>query len=1710
MNGRLKLRTMLKKSVSVIVCLAMMAALPMSNTYAEENFSPAVSIAQEELGGSITDSIIGVDFSNYHFVEETDKVVTLDKSFLGTIGVEAGKKEVELYKADGEGDVLRLKAMVSGQKLNTYKGGLKFTERFGLECRVKFGDAASERELFGMKGLTVEGDFAWPVPLLFGADGKIKDSRKTVVGSYEGNTWYTIKADVDTQKQEYRVWIQDDKEETEDIFVKSTLNAGNGEGTWHGCQYSYMLAQKAGNTPSTSNIDVAYFKAGAIREELDGYITESITGLNFKNYQFLKETEGQKTVDNYFVGTIGVEAGKKEAQLVELAGGERVLRLNAMAAGQKINTYKGGLKQTDRFGLECRVKFGDNTSERELFTMKGLAVNGDFAWPAPLVFGADGKIKDSQKNVAGNYEADVWYTVKADVDTQKQEYKVWISNDKAETEDIYVNASLNVNGNWYGCQYSYMMSQKAGASLATSYMDMAYFKAGVIKPKIRNILVSDIEMENGGGILLNPAVVPEDAYRGNLQYVSADSNIVKVFENGLLAVKEGETTVTVSEPVSGKSKQFWVTVGQPEKIWEMKKVDEPVLSIALWSGNRGQINYTEEQIRTIIQSTFGQEPEYYRDMKDDQFIQLVDEDIRGLSTPIQLKTDRYEQLSRYLVLMYHATDQWEYARKAAMILYYQGRYYPYLLLDEGAEIAYGENVVYSFGYLLDAVNKETGSTVWDEIAPEGMTGDEVRKVIAELYLRPMGHLGMDGILKRRLGNLDVYAARTAAVIGSIVNDPYLIRKVIMMYDGMMIGEHYYLDGLWEEGTLSYGEQVSSNIISGIRAIAGYTDPQGYSDPINPEESGLNEKVMGLKLSNTDLTVRWPLLEMTKDMPRYMVYPDGSPIAVNDTHFKKGSDMLPIQEALLRNIELPGFGYYGLVQGNTDNAVHAGLLYQTKQGFFGGSHDHINVLSMTLWGAGTELLPDVGYVTAGNYPDGNGKIRYPSMRPVFGNMPWIFRKDGANEVSDLGWFKPRLLAYDSGSDNEGVVTLVEASDVGADNMQADVNQRLLMNIALDESHSYVFDLSRMQGGDAHEIFQRGSELENMSAKAEGIEFTDTGKSSLSKVEPFSLYESQYTVKDMDYLYDPKEADGSSDFSMVWEGVETGSRITTYMNGVAGSKVYLSSIPSPRRANSRPDEKIFVAPHITRYRESVSGGDLTKYGAVYETARAGEEDRIESVEWVCPEGMDEMGMLGKIISHQFIDYIYTSGDTEIRLYDEISFSGRIAMVRKDRETGKIVYSYMYGQGTAGKYQGSQVQSFEVTGLTTAPVFVKDSSEAADENTITVMGSVNDPQSYIGKRAQLVFGDGSGYGLKVKQIEEKDGYTVITAQDYVPARLTEDGVELLFFPYGQKIAGKVTVILEKGMGTSKDVSGGDVSDGDVSDGDVSDGDGADGDNSEDNEADKSVLYNLVISAGGISREGYSEESFVKLTIALKYAEKVLSDSMVSQKTVNEAAAALLHAINGLIPMIPEIPIHPAGPSGDGSKPGEPEADWNQASKEIRDKIAAVSTQKSREKSGGMPVVNIVTGNKIMIPAEIFSLIKDQNITAAFHTGQGVTFSIGGRQNLGKALTEGMDLSVRSGEGPVPASILKEKTIGTRMNRQISMTYRESFGLIVNLHLSLGKENAEKYANLYLYHEKVKKLEFMGSFPVTSSGQAMFGLRKGGDYLLTVSDHEPGGIYE
>ena len=182
-------------------------------------------------------------------------------------------------------------------------------------------------------------------------------------------------------------------------------------------------------------------------------------------------------------------------------------------------------------------------------------------------------------------------------------------------------------------------------------------------------------------------------------------------------------------------------------------------------------------------------------------------------------------------------------------------------------------------------------------------------------------------------------------------------------------------------------------------------------------------------------------------------------------------------------------------------------------------------------------------------------------------------------------------------------------------------------------------------------------------------------------------------------------------------------------------------------------------------------------------------------------------------------------------------------------------------------------------------------------------------------------------------------------------------------------------------------------------------------------------------------------------------------------------------------------------------PAVNWTDVSSSVQDKVAEMVKNPAIASVN----MNFVCSGEVKVPQNVLNTIKGTKVTVAFHSGNGVALSISGQDLKNKDLSkiQNIDLTVDQTSNAIPANVVSAKS-GT-VSRQLGIRDTGSFGVNVNIHVNVGKDNAGKSANLYRYNTEKGRLEYCGSFTVTSNGQSMFALKRGGNYLVTVTERRP-----
>ena len=157
---------------------------------------------------------------------------------------------------------------------------------------------------------------------------------------------------------------------------------------------------------------------------------------------------------------------------------------------------------------------------------------------------------------------------------------------------------------------------------------------------------------------------------------------------------------------------------------------------------------------------------------------------------------------------------------------------------------------------------------------------------------------------------------------------------------------------------------------------------------------------------------------------------------------------------------------------------------------------------------------------------------------------------------------------------------------------------------------------------------------------------------------------------------------------------------------------------------------------------------------------------------------------------------------------------------------------------------------------------------------------------------------------------------------------------------------------------------------------------------------------------------------------------------------------------------------------------------------------------------VIDVEMNGTTTVPGEIFDTIKDRDVTVVFHMGDGITWTVNGRDvtAAGKDIDFGVVFGEEAGK-TIPVGIINNVT-GERYSVNLTLAYDGEFGFRATLTVNMDKKNAGLFANLFYYNEQSGKLEFICAGEIDSQGEVGLTFTHASDYTIIVDRQsmEPG----
>ena len=160
-------------------------------------------------------------------------------------------------------------------------------------------------------------------------------------------------------------------------------------------------------------------------------------------------------------------------------------------------------------------------------------------------------------------------------------------------------------------------------------------------------------------------------------------------------------------------------------------------------------------------------------------------------------------------------------------------------------------------------------------------------------------------------------------------------------------------------------------------------------------------------------------------------------------------------------------------------------------------------------------------------------------------------------------------------------------------------------------------------------------------------------------------------------------------------------------------------------------------------------------------------------------------------------------------------------------------------------------------------------------------------------------------------------------------------------------------------------------------------------------------------------------------------------------------------------------------------------------------------KEQTDGQGTVQVDMNGATVVPGDIFDSIKGQDIDVVFDMGDGITWTVNGKDITAESVQD-IDFAVTVGDAAgqtIPLDVINNVT-GERYSMNLSLGYDGTFGFQAVLTVNMDQKNAGLYANLFYYNEDSGKLEFICAGEIGADGNVDLTFSHASDYIVVLDE--------
>jgi hypothetical protein len=577
------------------------------------------------------------------------------------------------------------------------------------------------------------------------------------------------------------------------------------------------------------------------------------------------------------------------------------------------------------------------------------------------------------------------------------------------------------------------------------------------------------------------------------------------------------------------------------------------------------------------------------------------------------------------------------------------------------------------------------------------------------------------------GNMYGHRLGGLAQCGLALGDPLLVHAVVRELNKCVVSGYHY-DGSIAELSPGYNRQLTNRLIWCAGFLKGYSDPEGYTDPIDGTH---------FKAFNPDAGLTGDRLARSKAAVDALSLPTGYALAVHDEEYcpemkgpaKSNAESKIYGPRPTHSVPrlLGGAGHAILGAGSDLDQIQAHLHFS---GCY--NHDHCDHLSIFLFAQGEELYSDTGYRA-----DSGGSRQWKASTAAH-NTVLIDEKDLPRRPND-----PPASIH--GNLDFWAVTDPDCLAVEADwtNAQASLYRRTLALVHLEGKRHYVFDLFRVSGGKTHDWMLHGPLHANYT-----VETPLELKPKAGKIVELADLRSCVT-----------------DGTVSWTIRAGQSAVRALLAASPGTEAIRGEGPAIRR----PGKQVFTAVRRT--------GGKSLFAAVHEPLQG--EPRVKSVEVLGPQDPGAPLIVVKLaLEGGRTDYFLSTLDQQppfaVRQAEgtDCALAGQFAHVVEVE--GKVRRVSMVGSEL--KFRGQTIRGAAWTGQI---VGVERVEAGAKRNAFLTGQELPAGEALKGAALILTYADGRTHGYTIERIEANGAQRAILIREEPGVEIAPDSARFIYFP-------------------------------------------------------------------------------------------------------------------------------------------------------------------------------------------------------------------------------------------------------------------------------------------------------------------------------------------